>query len=215
MSTKIGYEFTVQGQYYAPHDSGKKTLKFYRDITFLLPQISSYVIGKKWEYYFEGEGKDQIEKKRAVPNVKRQNTLMCFRYMIKNYYLDSALREQFADYAGFRTFQVTKRKEVKLTPELIKQFSIDGPIQDMNEPQLIQFVAFRDLNVDLQSYFDLADKKMAVEMALAEQTSDRPGIDRPLTQEEQDLLPPEGVHVTREPEVPGEVEQPDAIDAFL
>ena len=213
MSTgKIGYEFTVQGQYYAQNDHGKNTLKFYKKIKFLLPEISSYVIGKKWEFY---KGKDGVQKKRAVPNVKRQNTMKCFKYLIKNYYLDAALREKYPDYIKFRTYQVTTRKEVKLNDEMIKRFSIDCPIEDMNESQLIQFVAFKDLNVDLSSYFDLADKKIAVEMEVADQASNRPGIDRPLSEAEKDLLPPSDVRVSRVSEVEGEVEQPDMMDAFL
>ena len=120
MSTgKRGYEFTVQGKYYADNEHGKTSLKFYRGVKFILPEISTYIIGKKWETYkIEGpEGKGQIEKKRAVPNVKRQNTLKCFKYMIKNYYLDVKLREELPDYVRFQTFQITKRKEVKLTQE--------------------------------------------------------------------------------------------------
>jgi len=213
--TKKGYEFTVQGKYYAENEHGKNSLKFYKALKFVLPEISTYVIGKKWEYY---KGPDGVEKKRAIPNVKRQNTLMCYKYMIKNYYLDVKLAETYPEYIRFQTFQVTKKKEVRLTAKVMKEFSVGGPIEDMNEAQLIQFIAFKDLNVDLQNYFDLADKKIAVEHAVAEAASDRPGIDRPMTQEEKDLLPPEGVSVLR-----GEISSEDGIpsddenevDAFL
>ena len=52
--SKKGYEFTVQGKYYAENELGNKnSLKFYRNIKFILPEISTYVIGKKWEKYYE------------------------------------------------------------------------------------------------------------------------------------------------------------------
>ena len=208
---KRGYQFTVQGKYYADNDSGKPTLRFYKKLTFILPEISTYVIGKKWEYYTD-ERDPKVEKKRSVPNVKRQNTLKCFKYMIKNYYLDTKLSEEYPDYIRFQTFQVTSRSEVQLTPKMMKNFSVNGPIESMSESQLIMFVAFKDLNVDLKNYFDLADKKIAVEMALADSISDIPGVDRPMTSDEMDLLPPENVKVTVIDDADEEVE---TIDAFI
>lgn len=193
--TKKGYEFTVQGKYYAENEHGRSSLKFYKKEKFILPEIVTYVLGSKWEYYTVNNpnGKDKIEKKRSVPNVKRQNALMCFKYVLKNYYLEERLKTKYPDYIRFQTYQVVSRKEVTLDEDMLKAFRLDGDIQEMNESQLIQYVAIKDLSVDLKNYFDVADKKYAVEQALEEATNDRPGIDRPLTQEEQDLLPPEGV----------------------
>ena len=200
MSTvKKGYKFTVQGRYYAENEHGAQTLKFYKKLEFVFPEVVTYTCGKKWEKYFE-KGKDaenNVEKKRAVPNVKRQNILKCFKYMIKNYYLHERLREEYSDYIKFQTFQITKRVEIELDEDKLKEFKLTGDVDDMSESQLLQFIAIKGLEVDLSPYFDLADKKIAVQMVMEDESRDRPGITRPLTEAEKDLLPPADVFLSR------------------
>lgn len=191
----VGWEFIIQGKYYSDTGAEKKKLRFYEKEKFILPEVVTYRQGNEYQKYFvtnpnDPEG-DKVERKRPIPRILKQNALKCFRYVIKHYHLDARLKEKYPDYVRFQTLQAISRKRVELTKKDLQEYRLDIPIQDMKESQLLQFMAIKNINVNLENYYDLADKKTAVELAILEKKRSRPGIDRPLTQQEKDLLPPE------------------------
>ena len=194
-NTFVGWEFTMQGKYYADTGDVKKKLKFYRKEKFILPEIVTYRQGNKWQKYFVTDPNDpdgqKIERQRSVPRILKQNVLKCFRYVIKHYHLDARLKEKYSDWVRTQTLQAISRKKVELTAAELEAYSLDTPIKKMSESQLLQYMAIKNINVNLENYYDLADKKTAVEMAIRDKKRSRPGVDRPLTQQEKDLLPPD------------------------
>lgn len=157
---KVGYEFTVAGEYKGSGADGKAVKRFFKDEVFYLPETVSYVSGREYE---ETVVNGRIVKK-TKPKIVKSNALRCAQHVLLRYHLPFRLKEKYDDFIKVRTFELTKKKKVQLKDALIPDVS-KMKIEDMTESELRQFCVFKDLNVTLEGYGDLADKKMAVEQA--------------------------------------------------
>lgn len=155
-----GYKITVMGEYTARGPQGKIS-KFFKKEEFVLPEISTYRLGNIWEFYMVKNQK----KKRSIPNIITQNSMHCYKHLLKKYYLPPRLREKHEDFIRVRTFNVMKKERIYLTAEHTFRDLKKVAIEDMTESELLQFIAMNDLTLEIGHYPDLADKRQAVEMA--------------------------------------------------
>lgn len=154
-----GYRITVKGQYYAVEpNSGLKTLKFFEKESFDFPEIVEYKDGMKKEEREVGNGQTL---KVSVPDIKKAHINRVALHVIRNYYIAERLREKHADFNGVREVKIFSKEPVEID---ISDSSRLAPknIHNMAESELLQFIAVHDLNVSLNSYHDLGDKKLAV-----------------------------------------------------
>ena len=158
---RIGYAFTVQGQYWATTDKGSKALRHYRNEVFVLPEIVSFKEGRKRVKRKDADG-NFIETHETTPIVKRMHALRCFKHVIRRYHLEPRLKEKYEDYVGVRVMEVVKRDLVDISPEEAMDVSKKA-IADMTESDLLQFCAINDLNTQLNIYASVADMRIAVE----------------------------------------------------
>ena len=190
-NSRVGYQFTISGQYTAHGDHGKVP-KFYKDLVFVLPEISTYRMGNKWEHYKVGKQ----DKKRSVPNIITQNTLRCYKHLLRKYHVTPELRHKHDDFVRVRTLQVLKKERIELTDEHVFLDINKAAIGDMKEGDLIMYCAMKDIMVDLSPYVDLADKRMAVEMAWSEQNDKVEAVEEKVAFDP-NLAEPEGVMISQ------------------
>jgi len=164
VKTVKGYKITVRGQYRSRSEAGV-SIKFFEPLTFTLPEFSEYKNGQKWKKHKTPDG---IEKRISVPNIVRQNTINCANHMIQRYYLIPVLKEKYPDFVSLRTCEIIEKKKVKVDGDLARSIT-KMPIEDMNESQLLLFVAMHDIIVTMDIYPDLGDKRIAVKFAYEDQ----------------------------------------------
>jgi len=189
-----GYELKVSGEYFSKDvNTGQKSIKQFKAKTFELPEIVTYV-----------EGRKSIEKiingrsvRSTVPNIKKGNASRVGLHIIRRYYLDSILREEFPEFTGVRTCQIFSKTKIKMKPQ--KKFK-DSEIQNMAESDLKQFIILNDVNIVLSQYGDLGDMKNAVIMAYKQKKIDdkAAGITPDMDQDALDLLPADGIQESSE-----------------
>ncbi len=169
--TKPGYRIWVTGQYYAVTDSGNKSLKFYKPVSFDFPQVVSYVQGNKYQTKMVMDAeKGLIEapdtSKPAVPNVLKANANNVALHLIRRFYLEDYLKDTHEGFVKIRTCEIFKREHIKIDPKEVADVSTQS-IQDMKRSELAQYILINDIGVTLDMYGDLADAKNAVENAMA------------------------------------------------
>lgn len=157
---RVGYAFTVEGQYYG-RDGRERTRKFYDPEVFYLPEVVSYVEGRKWDHVLNAEGK---KVRVSVPNVKKANAVRVALYLIKNFYMPLRLKEKYEDSRGLHTAEITLTEKVNINAAKYQDIHT-MKIKDMKESDLMQFVLLKDLNVELSGFSGLGDKKRAVAKA--------------------------------------------------
>ncbi len=196
--TVPGYEVAVTGQYIATNEHGVKTKKFYKKESFTLPEISAYKNGMKSEIYTV-ENPDPlgepIKKKREVPNIIRENTSRgnVALHMIRRFYIEDRLKEKYEDYVAVKTCEVFSKEKIDIPVNEAGDIE-SKPIKDMTLSQLKQYVDLMNLQVILSDYYDLGDKKMAVEHALQKKRAADAKLGQSQLSKEEELL--------REPESP-------------
>lgn len=186
-----GYTIKVTGEYFSKDaQTGAKAIKFYEAEEFILPEIVTYV-----------EGRKSIEKivngrsvKSTVPNVKKGNASRVGLHIIRRYFIEDALKAKYPGFTGVRTCELFSRVACKI-PEQAPLEPSD--IQEMTASQLKQFIALNDINIVLSGYSDLPSQKAAVIRGYAQKKKDdvAAGKTDAITQEEQDLLPVDGIEL--------------------
>jgi len=166
------YKMTVVAKYYARAPNGDKIIKVSEPIPFIIPPKISFREG--WTVYKRttqnAKGGFDIETKKK-PKIVTVNALDGRHHYVLRYLLSPAIREQYPDAINGRVneFIFTKIERIMALEEDLQFRTLDKtPIQEMKESELMQVVAIKNLTVDFSVYPDLADKKHAVEMALAQ-----------------------------------------------
>jgi hypothetical protein len=90
----------------------------------------------------------------------RLPSLDCALSIIKNKLLDSALRNKYKDYAGFRTHVIEKSELVEGSPSKAPK----GP-EFLGMEDLLKLVDSEELPVDAQLYTDVESLRFAIRMA--------------------------------------------------
>jgi len=199
-----GYKVTVKGQYYAVDpNSGLKTIKFFEKESFDFPEIVEYKDGMKKEKRDMGNGNTLDV---AVPNIKKAHINRVALHVIRNYYIGERLKEKHADYNGVREVKIFAKEPVEID---VSEGSSLSPknIHNMLESELLQFIAVNDLNVTLNSYHDLGDKKLAVKDAYDEKVKSdlAAGKARGLSDEEIALTDPNELGISTDSEFAGDL----------
>jgi len=180
-----GYQFTVTGSYYAATEKGSKP-KRYAKCTFILPEIVTYVKGRKWEFKIVGKKRT----KTSVPDLERANAARVCKHYILRYLLPFYLKEKYAeDFIKVRTIQIITKERMWIDSKYGKEISTMD-IQEMDASELMQFAAINDLSKEYMSYEDAADQKIV----LAEEWQIKKGQ---LAKRARDMTP--GDHLLTEP----------------
>lgn len=159
-----GFKITVQGQYYAADQTtGRPSQKFYKGEVFEFPAIVTYVAGKKKVTKKTPDGR---ELSVAVPDIKKAHIKRVGLHLITRYYIEERLREKYDDFVSVRRCEVFKKEAFQMDPETSTLSPSNIP--NMRASDLLQFIAIHDLTVTLSNYFDLGDKKLAVEESYRE-----------------------------------------------
>ena len=161
-----GYKIKVTGEYFSKDpNTGMKAIKFYEAEEFTLPEIVTYVEGRKSiEKVINGRGV-----KSTVPNVKKGNASRVGLHVIRRYFIEDALKAKFPDFTGVRTCSIFNRVKVMMPPQKPLK---PTDIQDMSSTELKMFVTLNDINIMLSSYGDLGNQKNAVIKAYQQKKKD-------------------------------------------
>ena len=153
-----GYKITVSGEYFSKDlNTGVKSVKYYDDMVFELPEIVSYV-----------EGREEVEKivdGRAVttsrPKVIKGNASRCGLHVIRRYHIEHTLKDskKFPDFTGVKTCRIFSKERIMIAPQ--KELTPSG-ILKMTESEIRQFVMLNDINLELSQFGDFGDMKNAV-----------------------------------------------------
>lgn len=155
--TVPGYKITVEGQYYAiDSNTGNKTLRFFKNESFEFPEYVRYKAGMKKIKRDVGNGQTINV---VVPDIQKSHIKRVALHLIKTYYLKGRMESKYTDYSSAREVRIFAKEPV----DVVVPPSSD--IHNMEEADLLQFVALHDLNMSLSGYQDLGDKKLAVESA--------------------------------------------------
>lgn len=212
---KKGYRITVRGEYRAALGRDKN-IQIFRDEVFILPEIVQYREGRTRPK--KNETGQVVEHSRPI--IKRANALRIAQKVLMRYYLPDRLKnsEQLVygsdgkpvkvagpkggpidkmedKYPGFisvRKMYIVKKEKIKLGADQIKELE-NISIQDMNEAELLQFCAFQDIDVVLDHFGDLADKKIAIEHEYKQILKDRKVMKRVEDPESFKLSEPENM----------------------
>ena len=152
-----GYQFTVSGSYYAATASGSKPKPFIKCL-FELPEIVTYVKGRKW--LLKKVGKKMT--KTSVRDIERANAARVCKHYILRYLLPFYLKEKYPeDFIKVRTIRIIKKERMWIDPKHGRDVSVMD-IQDMDTSQLMQFAAVNDLSKEYMEFEDLADQKITL-----------------------------------------------------
>lgn len=183
-----GYKIVVNGEYYHKDANGNKSIKFYGDKTFYLPEIVSYREGRKEVKKMVGDR----EIKTTEPNIIRGNSSRVGLHIIRRYYIEAQLKEDIPECVGVRTCNIFSKERVLIDPP--KELKPEN-IQKMTKSELRQFVTNADINIELSSYGDFGDQKNAVIRAYQQKVKDDTlaGKTAAMSKAEANLLPAEGI----------------------
>lgn len=164
--TVKAYRVTCQGQYFAHAPDGGRAVTFYDPVEFTIPETVSYSDRRERKIKIV----DDKEIKYTEKVIEEANAMQVVNHYVQRYCLPPYLREKYPDVIRMRTCIITKKQIVFIPVEDVRDVK-KLPIQDMKESELLHFHAMNDLVTVLDNYNHLGDKKMAVELELAEKAT--------------------------------------------
>jgi hypothetical protein len=183
-----GYAIQVSGEYFSRDANGNKGIKQFGPFKFELPEIVSYVEGrKKIEKIVNGRATTT-----TVANIKKGNASRVGLHIIRRYYIPFFLKDKFPEYTGVRKCSIFSKEKIQM--EAPKKLTAAN-IQNMKESELRQFVMLNDINMLLDQYGDLGDMKNAVIVAYKQKKQDdiAAGKTDAMSRDEEALLPADGI----------------------
>jgi len=205
--TVKAYRVTCQGQYFAHAPDGGRATKFYGPVQFVIPERIHYAMGRVRKIKIVND-KEVVFTERIVLEA---NAMQAVDHYVQRYCLPPYLEEEFPDLIRMRSCMITKKEIVYIPGKDVRDVT-KLPVADMTASELLQFHAMNDLLTILSNYNSLADKKMAVEMELADRKvleNEEAGVNAPQSKL---MTEPAGMTVG---EVTSELGEPEDEDDML
>lgn len=220
--TVRGYRIVAQGKYLG--DDRKQ--RFFESEEFFFPEVVKYVQGRREKIIKRPDGTTLKSTEPRVFESNPTNNNVDIHLLLRNY-LSDRLRSKYADFKRSRKFMITSRERVNVPASKITMSFDPKDIPTMQAGDLSLFSEVNDLHVQLDSFYDITAKRIAVtqaynEMVKLKKVKTAPPANPALVEAagvvdrtQDGLLPNEDVDAITDPDITSEDDDAAGVDELL